>query len=296
MMGTMQTIRRVAALLVLTATCATPQPPAPTSAPAPTSRPAPPRAELPPTPPVTAAPAPEEPAPLPWVNPARCLSPCTLDPTEGLVRIGAGGAPDPQGPHRVAKEMVAPLGALLAAAAAAGHTLTVNSAFRSYDEQARLFGTIKQPGRAAMPGQSEHQVGTATDLKLPGPEAADWLAQHAGEFGFVRSYPPGKQKITGYRPEPWHVRFVGRAVAEEVQRKGVTLEELFRERPALGVSGGCQDCPARARRKPCGKITAAGACIKGVLLSWCYEGALATVDCSAFEQRCESVAGEADCR
>jgi D-alanyl-D-alanine carboxypeptidase len=288
------------ALLVLGAACATPPPPSPViPAPRePTSHPwGPHGADIPPERPPTPVAAPfEQPAPLPWVNPARCLSPCTLDPTEGLVRIDASGAPDPQGPHRVAREILPSLRGLMTAAAAAGHTLAVNSAFRSYDEQAQLFRTIKQPGRAAMPGQSEHQVGTAVDLKLPGPEASGWLSQHAGEFGFVRSYPEGKQKVTGYRPEPWHIRFVGRAVAEEVQRKGTTLEELFRERPDLGVSGGCQDCPARAARKPCGKVTAAGACIKGVLLSWCYEGALATVDCSAFEKRCESVAGEADCR
>ena len=66
-------------------------------------------------------------------------------------------------------------------------------------------------------------------------------------------------------------------------------------RPELGVSGSCGDCPARARRKACGAITAAGAC-KGPLLSWCYEGALATVDCSAFSQKCVAVDGGHDCQ
>lgn len=287
-------------LLVLDISCATPPPALPPAGPAPAPPPpaqpgVPPGADVPPAPPVPVPPTAAE-EPLPWVNPARCLSPCTYDPADRLVRVGTGGEPDPAGPHRVAKEIIAPLRSLLAAAAAAGHAITINSAFRSYDEQAHLFRTMKQPGRAAMPGQSEHQVGTAVDLKLPRPEAADWLAEHAHEFGFVRSYPQGKQKITGYRPEPWHVRHVGQSLAAEVSRQGGTLEELFRQRPDLGVSGSCQDCPARAARKPCGKITAAGACIKGVLLSWCYEGALATVDCSAFGQRCEAAGGESDCR
>jgi D-alanyl-D-alanine carboxypeptidase len=294
--------RRALAFLIL-AGCATPaapppQAPAPPApAPPPSARPRPPvPGDQPRLPGLEIVPPAEEATPLPWVNPARCLSPCNLDPGEDLVRIGADGGLAPQGEHRVAKRIVPHLRDLLVAAAAAGHVITVNSAFRSYDEQAHLFSTIKQPGRAARPGQSEHQLGTAVDLKLPSPEAGDWLARYAGQFGFALSYPPGKHKITGYRPEPWHVRFVGQALALELAQRGGTLEELFRERPALGVSGSCEDCPARARRKPCGKITAAGAC-KGVLLSWCYEGALATVDCSAFSQRCEATgAGEFDCR
>jgi D-alanyl-D-alanine carboxypeptidase len=227
------------------------------------------------------------------VNPARCLSPCAYNPPD-LVTIDAAGRADPAGPHRVAREILRPLEDLLAAAASAGHPLGINSAFRSYDEQAHLHATIKQPGRAALPGQSEHQLGTAVDLKLPDADAADWLAAHAAELGFVRSYPPGKHKLTGYHPEPWHVRFVGQPLAEEARAAG-TLEELFRSHPALGVSGTCEDCPARARRKPCGPITAAGTC-KGPLLTWCYEGALATVDCSAFSQRCTAVEGAHDCR
>jgi D-alanyl-D-alanine carboxypeptidase len=272
--------------------CATPRPapepppvaPAPAPSPAPVAKPSP-------TPPPMAAPT--APRRLAWVNPSRCLSPCNFDPPE-LVEVNAAGQPDAAGPHRVAREILQPLQELLAAATSAGHTITINSAFRSYDEQAHLHATIKQPGRAALPGQSEHQLGTAVDLKLPGTEAIDWLAAHAAEFGFVRSYPPGKHKVTGYRPEPWHVRYVGRAVASDASGAG-TLEELFRAHPDLGVSGSCADCPAKARRKPCGAITAGGAC-KGPLLSWCYEGSLATVDCSAFGQRCVAVGGEHDCQ
>jgi D-alanyl-D-alanine carboxypeptidase len=272
--------------------CATPQPPPgassvpppPAPAPSPRTSPPPPPAEIPSPPPQRLA----------WVSPSRCLSPCAYDPTPDLVAVDGGGREDPNGAHRVAREIVRPLQELLAAAAAAGYAVGINSAFRPYDEQARLYGSIKQPGRAALPGQSEHQLGTAVDLKLPAPEAAEWLAAHAAEFGFVRSYPPGKHKITGYRPEPWHVRFVGRPLADQARSAG-TLEELFRSRPELGVSGSCEDCPARARRKPCGHITAAGTC-KGPLLSWCYDGALATVDCSAFSQRCTTVGEAHDCQ
>jgi D-alanyl-D-alanine carboxypeptidase len=287
-------VRAIGVLLVLScATGGAPPPGAPTAQ----------RERLEPdggAPPVVTAPVVEAEPPLapaetlPWVNPARCLSPCDYDPGASLVRVDEHGAPDEHGLHRLAESARGPLQALLAAAAAAGHPLVINSAYRSYDDQARIFRETKQPGRAAPPGQSEHQLGTAIDLKLPTPDAADWLAAHAAEFGFARSYPPGKQKITGYRPEPWHVRFVGPALAGQLGE--TTLEELFRARPELGASGSCQDCPARAPRKPCGRITAGGTC-KGVLLSWCYEGALATVDCSAFEKRCVATGeGAHDCR
>jgi D-alanyl-D-alanine carboxypeptidase len=287
----MESLVRRLSVLALALSCATPQPPpgAPSMPPPPTPSP-PPETPAPPPPVV---PPPAEPQRLAWVNPSRCLSPCAFDPPD-LVTIDAAGRADPAGPHRVAREILRPLQELLGGAASAGHSLGINSAFRSYDDQAHLFASIKQPGRAALPGQSEHQLGTAVDLKLPDTAAADWLSAHAADFGFVLSYPLGKHKVTGYRPEPWHVRFVGHPVAEEARGAG-TLEELFRSKPDLGVSGTCGDCPARARRKPCGAVTAAGAC-RGPLLSWCYEGALATVDCSAFSQKCVAVEGGHDCQ
>ena len=222
---------------------------------------------------------------LAWVNPARCLRPCDFHPGAALVRVDDAGAIAAEGVHLVSRQIVAPLGELLAAARAAGHQLRINSAFRSYAEQAALFRRIKQPGRAARPGHSEHQVGTAVDLDLPTDEARQWLADNAAAFGFALSYPADKQRLTGYRPEPWHLRFVGRKVAAELASGGLTLEELFRSRADLGESGTCGDCPAASSRSRCGRITARGSC-RGPILSWCYDGALAAVDCSAFAKRC----------
>ena len=187
--------------------------------------------------------------------------------------------------HRSIEE---PLRDLLGAARAAGHKMRIESAFRSYDDQAALFRRIKQVGRAARPGHSEHQLGTAVDLKLPTSAAIGWLAEHASAHGFALSYPDAKQRITGYRPEPWHVRFIGAELAKEL--RGSTLEELFRSRPELGASGDCADCPLAESRKECGAITASGKCDKTVL-QWCYDDALATVDCAASKQRCGRARG-----
>jgi hypothetical protein len=230
------------------------------------------------------------------VNPARCLASCTYDPAAALVRVNDGGERDGRGRHRVAKAAQPALRDLIDAARAAGHLIKISSAFRSYRDQARMFETTKEPGRAARPGHSEHQLGTAIDLRLPTSAAITWLADEAPGFGFALSYPDGRQRVTGYRPEPWHVRFVGRDLAETIHSSGATVEETLRARPELGESGGCEDCPLDASRARCGDVTSTGFC-QGSLLTWCYEGALATVDCAVSGQRCARSprTGEPDC-
>ncbi|HVT07479.1 MAG TPA: M15 family metallopeptidase [Polyangia bacterium] len=223
--------------------------------------------------------------PLPWVNPARCLPRCAAEPDAPLTRLDDRGRLARAGKHRVAAAAVAPLQVLLADAQAAGFRLRISSAFRSYKEQARLFRTIKERGRAARPGHSEHQLGTTIDLRLPSTKAILWLADHAGEHGFALSYPPGQQRVTGYRPEPWHVRYVGPALGRELHDRGMTLEQLFRSRPGLGVSGDCTDCPDALSRSRCGRLTVAGTC-EGTVLSWCYDGAANAVDCSQSKEVC----------
>src|SRR5262245_2516132 len=78
--------------------------------------------------------------PVAWVDPARCVSPCAGEPAE-LVRVDRDGEPAAAGDHRVAASVVEPLRALIAAARADGHRLRINSAYRSYDDQARIFRT-----------------------------------------------------------------------------------------------------------------------------------------------------------
>ena len=79
----------------------------------------------------------------------------------------------------------------------------------------------------AVPGYSEHHTGLALDLYL---ESMDvWAKIHAKlpEFGFILRYPEGKEDITGYAYEPWHVRYVGMDTAEEITSRGITLEEYL---------------------------------------------------------------------
>jgi D-alanyl-D-alanine carboxypeptidase len=93
------------------------------------------------------------------------------------------------------------------------------------------------PWSSARAGHSEHQLGTALDFRSArGPDPWDledwgatpegrWLAENAHRFGFVMSYPAGQESVTCYIYEPWHYRYVGREVAQEVMASGLTLRE-----------------------------------------------------------------------
>lgn len=137
------------------------------------------------------------------------------------------------------------LSEMLNAAAAEGHTIRVRSAYRSYDGQqaafdynVALFGLEEAKRVSALPGHSEHQLGTTVDLTSAAvawdldkafgatPEG-QWVAAHGWEYGFIISYPEGAEAITGYSYEPWHVRFLGVAVAADVVASGLTLHEYL---------------------------------------------------------------------
>lgn len=53
--------------------------------------------------------------------------------------------------------------------------------------------------------------------------------KHAPEYGFIIRYMKGKEDVTGYVYEPWHIRYVGIDIAEDVAKQGMTLEEYFDE-------------------------------------------------------------------
>lgn len=131
------------------------------------------------------------------------------------------------------------LSEMQSAAAADGITLYVVSGFRSYDTQAAIYSNyVSMDGKAeadrysARPGHSEHQTGYAFDLNDLNESFADtaegkWLAANCNKYGFIIRYPKGKEDITGYMFEPWHVRYLGRETAEKVYNSGLTLEEYL---------------------------------------------------------------------
>ena len=124
-----------------------------------------------------------------------------------------------------------------------GIILSIRSAYRSYSTQQSLFqdyasryGEEEANRFSARPGQSEHQLGTTVDFggtdvdftaEFALTEEGLWLAENAHRFGFVMSYPEGREDTTGYIFEPWHFRYIGIRSALELKRSGLTLKEYL---------------------------------------------------------------------
>lgn len=134
--------------------------------------------------------------------------------------------------------------ALQEMSADAGHWYVNRSGFRSYwDQQAAfqsnvdLFGFERADVLSSRAGHSEHQTGLTMDLDsfdqnyVTTPDGK-WLADNCWRYGFIIRYPKGKEHITGYEYEPWHVRYLGKSTANLVYHSGLTLEEF------LNVEGG----------------------------------------------------------
>ena len=128
---------------------------------------------------------------------------------------------------------------LASAAAQQGLNIYFSSGFRSYDYQAQIYNNyVARDGQAvadtysARPGYSEHQTGLAIDVNqiddsFIGTPEAIWLENHCHEYGFILRYPQGKQSITGYQYESWHIRYVGTDLSYAIHNSGLTLEEYF---------------------------------------------------------------------
>ena len=127
------------------------------------------------------------------------------------------------------------------AAANDGISLSVISGFRSYSRQNTIYNNyVSRDGKAkadtysARAGHSEHQTGLAADINslsqsFKNTKEGQWLNEHCSEYGFIIRYPEGKESITGYIFEPWHIRYVGKELASALYNNGdwITLEEYF---------------------------------------------------------------------
>lgn len=124
--------------------------------------------------------------------------------------------------------------------------LTAISGYRSYTRQNEIFASsIRKYGSvaaanqfSARPGQSEHQTGLAMDISSPSvnytltqsyakTREGEWLKNNAPQFGFIVRYSKGKENITGYQFEPWHLRYVGKSASLNITSRSITLEEYL---------------------------------------------------------------------
>ncbi|HHW37692.1 MAG TPA: M15 family metallopeptidase [Bacillales bacterium] len=119
------------------------------------------------------------------------------------------------------------------------------SGYRSYQRQEAIFtANVAKKGEeearkvSAVPGQSEHQTGLSMDVtsRFVGYDVIEefaetkegiWLKDNAHKYGFIIRYPKGKEDITGYSYEPWHIRYVGKEAATVIYENGYTFEEYL---------------------------------------------------------------------
>lgn len=122
-----------------------------------------------------------------------------------------------------------------------GLKLWIQSGYRSFTYQDGLYKSyIKRSGKeaadtySARPGHSEHQTGLAFDLNtisdsFANTEEGKWVNANCYKYGFIIRYPKGKDNETGYKYEPWHLRYVGIDLATKLYNAGdwITLEDYF---------------------------------------------------------------------
>lgn len=140
-------------------------------------------------------------------------------------------------------------------AANEGHKLAVVSGYRNHEKQQWLMDEeIKKNMRAGMDaaeaeedalrsvapaGYSEHETGLCVDILAADYQYMDekqedcpvneWLQAHCTEYGYILRYPKKKESVTGFMYESWHFRYVGRELAEQMKKEGLTLEEYIEE-------------------------------------------------------------------
>lgn len=134
------------------------------------------------------------------------------------------------------------LAALMADARAAGLICVLNSTYRDIATQEYLWnrryndylskGCTPEEAyalsirRVMYPGASEHHSGLAIDIK-GSEELYQWFRDHAWEYGFHPRYPGEKEPFTGVRDEPWHLRYMGKEIAQILQESGLCFEEYL---------------------------------------------------------------------
>ena len=189
----------------------------------------------------------DDPASL-WVivNKQRPLTPDDYEPAD----LVDAPVPFVYQPRLRAEASDAVVAMFAAFTAQTGLKMQSQSAYRSYSAQVSTYDNwVSELGQAgadltsARPGFSEHQTGLAIDIAaLPAECSLDqcfadtaqgtWAAAHAWEYGFVIRYPEGQTAVTGYEYEPWHLRYVGAALATELHETGAATVEGFFGLPA----------------------------------------------------------------
>ncbi|MBW9212899.1 MULTISPECIES: M15 family metallopeptidase [Terrabacteria group] len=137
---------------------------------------------------------------------------------------------------------------LFKAAKQDGYSLQLISAYRSYEYQQKLYKSyLKKSSKSDLdridnlPGKSEHQLGLAIDLgdesrkyllkeSFANTNLFKWLEKNSYKYGYILRYPDGKEDVTGYKFHPWSFRYVGKELALEIYKSGLTFDEFVQKK------------------------------------------------------------------
>lgn len=156
-----------------------------------------------------------------------------------LIANKSYGLPSTYNPGGLTSDTQTAFNELAQGAANDGLSIYVSSGFRSYESQDQIYNNyVWTNGQdvadtfSARPGYSEHQTGLAIDVNeisdaFIGTPEAIWLEEHCYEYGFIIRYPQGKQGVTGYKYEPWHIRYVGKQVAQAVHDAAASVGDPY---------------------------------------------------------------------
>lgn len=144
------------------------------------------------------------------------------------------------GVHKLRKEAAAAFEELTSAAILDNVIFYPFSAYRSYEVQNILYnrykardGEEKADTYSARPGFSEHQLGLSVDVRSSNlndnltKEHYEWMLNNSYKYGFIVRYPKGKQHITQFIEEPWHIRYLGVDLATKVHEANLTYDEYY---------------------------------------------------------------------
>lgn len=129
--------------------------------------------------------------------------------------------------------------------------LAIDSAYRSLEKQQQIYDEFKEKygidyanSIVAPVGTSEHHTGLAIDFAIKIENNFDLenkdifrhikiyqsVVPYLADFGFILRYPKGKEQITGFPYEPWHIRYVGKDAAKEIESNDWVLEEYIKDK------------------------------------------------------------------
>lgn len=147
-----------------------------------------------------------------------------------------------RGGMKLRKEAKEALDKLVESAKKDNMDIYVQSSYRSYDYQVKLYNNYQaKDGKeaadkySARPGYSEHQTGLSIDIgtkkvsfnNFENTEEYNWMQANAYRYGFILRFPKNKEAITGYIYESWHYRYVGKKIAKRIHDNKLSLEEYI---------------------------------------------------------------------